>query len=65
MNVRFNILFKIACGSMFAAVALGARYGHVGQLDEDGVALFHKAQLYNATNCNIKLKQVWAFSLVH
>lgn len=33
MNVRFNILFKIACGSMFAAVALGARYGHVGQLD--------------------------------
>ena len=52
MNIRFSYLFKFACASMFAGVSLGARYGHVGQLDEDGTALFHKAQLYNTTNCS-------------
>ena len=51
MNIRFSLLFKCACASMFAGVSLGARYGHVGQLDEDSAALFHKAQLYNTTNC--------------
>ena len=52
MNVRFSMLFKFACASMFAGVALGAKYGHVGQLDEDSATLFHKAQLYNTTNGN-------------
>ena len=50
MKLRFNIFYKLACVSMFAGVALGARYGHVGQLDEDGAALFNKAQLYNISN---------------
>lgn len=50
MSTRFNIFFKLASASMLTAVSLGARYGHVGQLDEDGMALFHKGQLYNATN---------------
>lgn len=51
MSVRFNWLFKLACASMFSGVALGARYGHQGQLNEEGTALFAKAQLYNTTNC--------------
>lgn len=50
MNIRFNWLFKAACACMLGGVVMGARYGHVGQLDEDGTALFQKAQLYNATN---------------
>ena len=50
MNPRFSIPFKFACASMLTGVCLGARYGHVGQLDEDGAALFHKAQLYNTAN---------------
>lgn len=53
MNTRFNILFKLACASMFAGVSMGARFGHEGQLDEDGVKLFNKAQLYNTTNGTI------------
>jgi hypothetical protein len=59
MNTRFNILFKLACASMFAGVSMGARFGHEGQLDEDGVKLFHKAQLYNTTNGMIYHMQLW------
>jgi hypothetical protein len=51
MNIRYNILFKIAAASMLGGVTLGARYGHVGQLNEEGAVMFQKAQLYNATNC--------------
>jgi hypothetical protein len=49
---------------MLAGVSLGARYGHVGQLDEDGAALFNKGQLYNATNGILWSMQHWVFSLV-
>lgn len=63
MSTRFNIFFKLASASMLTAVSLGARYGHVGQLDEDGMALFHKGQLYNATNGKPSLMQLWVFSL--
>lgn len=52
MSVRFNVFFKLAAASMFFGVALGGRYGHQGQLTEEGAPLFAKAQLYNATNCN-------------
>ena len=52
------MLFKFACASMFTGVALGAKYGHVGQLDEDSAALFHKAQLYNTTNGMISDSQL-------
>ena len=51
MNIRFNWLFKTACVSMLGGVVMGARYGHVGQLDEDSSTLLQKAQLFNATNC--------------
>jgi|JI10StandDraft_1071094.scaffolds.fasta_scaffold2490655_1 hypothetical protein len=64
MGTRFNIFFKLASASMLAGVSLGARYGHVGQLDEDGVALFNKGQLYNATNGILWSMQRWVFSLV-
>ncbi len=60
MNIRFNLLFKVAAASMLAGVTLGARYGHVGQLTEEGAALFHKAQLYNATNGKHSFMQLWA-----
>lgn len=53
MNARFNILFKLASASMLVGVTMGARFGHEGQLDEDGVKLFQKAQLYNTTNGTI------------
>jgi len=33
MNIRFNLFFKLAAASMFAGTLLGARFGHVGQLD--------------------------------
>ena len=59
MNIRYNILFKIAAASMFAGVTLGARYGHVGQLNEEGAAMFQKAQLYNATNGISPSIQLW------
>lgn len=50
MSVRFNWFFKLGCGSMLGGVALGGRFGHQGQLSEEGVVLFNKAQLYNITN---------------
>lgn len=52
MNVRFNLFFKIACASMGAGVILGARFGHQGQLSEEGSVLFSKAQVYNMSNSN-------------
>jgi hypothetical protein len=55
MSVRHTWLFKIACASMAAGVTLGARYGHQGQLNEEGAALFSKAQLYNISNCTHKI----------
>ncbi len=33
MNIRFNLFFKLAAGSMLVGTLLGARFGHVGQLD--------------------------------
>jgi len=33
MNIRFNLFFKAAAASMLAGTMLGARFGHVGQLD--------------------------------
>lgn len=51
-NTRYNWVFKIGCLSMFALVALGARYGHRGKLDDEGVALFTKAQTYHLANSN-------------
>ena len=56
MNVRFNWFFKIACASMFTGVTLGARFGHQGQLTEEGAAMFGKAQLYNTTNCKVDVR---------
>ncbi len=50
INLRFNWIFKFGCLSMFSFIALGARYGHKGKLDEDGTALFHKGQLYHLAN---------------
>lgn len=50
MNIRFNLNFKLACLSMLSGVLLGGRYGHVGQLDEDSLVLFQKAQHYNLGN---------------
>ncbi len=52
MSLRFNWFFKFACASMFAGVTLGARFGHQGQLSEEGALIFPKAQLYNVTNSN-------------
>ena len=50
---------------MLIGTVLGARYGHVGQLDDERAAQFQKAQLYNITNC-IKCRiQLWDFSHVH
>lgn len=49
-NIKFNLIFKLGCASMFSLIAMGARYGHKGKLDEDGAALFHKGQLYHLTN---------------
>ena len=60
MSVRFNWFFKIACASMFAGVTLGARFGHQGQLTEEGAQMFAKAQLYNTTNCNTPMMKVLA-----
>lgn len=60
MSVRFNWFFKIACASMFTGVTLGAKYGHQGQLTEEGAQMFAKAQLYNTTNCNPAIMKVWA-----
>lgn len=51
MNIRFNWLFKLASLSMASGLALGARFGHEGQLDEDSAKLFGKAQYYNISNC--------------
>ena len=65
MNTRFNIFFKLGAASMLIGTVLGARYGHVGQLDDERAAQFQKAQLYNITNC-IKCRiQLWDFSHVH
>lgn len=50
VNVRFSWVFKLACASMFSFVALGAKYGHKGRLEEDGLAWLHKAQIYHLTN---------------
>jgi hypothetical protein len=60
MNLRFNWLFKLACASMAAGVTLGARFGHQGQLNEEGAALFTKAQMYNISNCTSTITQVSA-----
>lgn len=59
MNIRFNWLFKAACVSMLAGITLGAKYGHAGQLSEEGAPLFVKAQLYNISNSNIFDIKVW------
>lgn len=45
---------------MFAGVTLGARFGHQGQLTEEGAQMFAKAQLYNTTNCNTPMMKVLA-----
>jgi hypothetical protein len=50
MNIKFNWLFKLGCASMGSIVLLGARFGHVGQLSEEGAVMFNKAQLYNMSN---------------
>lgn len=50
MNTRFNWLFKLACLSMGTGICMGAKFGHEGQLSEEGEDLFFKAQLYNTTN---------------
>jgi hypothetical protein len=52
MSIRFNWLFKLGCASMLAGVALGGRFGHQGQLTEEGAVLFNKATIYNVTNSN-------------
>ena len=53
MNVKRNIFFKLGCVGMITLIALGAKYGHTGALDEQGVAFFQKAQLYHLL-CSIK-----------
>ena len=40
---------------------MGARYGHTGRLDEDGTALFQKAQLYNISNGTSSHIQLWDY----
>lgn len=49
-NLRFNWIFKLGCFSMVALIGLGARYGHRGKLDEEGISYFNKAQLYHVIN---------------
>lgn len=51
MNIRFNIFFKLGAACMLAGTVMGARFGHVGQLDDERAAQFQKAQFYNLTNC--------------
>ena len=51
MNIRFNIFFKIGAACMLTGTILSARYGHVGQLDDERALTFQKAQFYNLTNC--------------
>ena len=58
MNIRFNWLFKFACASMLAGTTLGAKYGHAGQLSEEGAPLFVKAQIYNISNSTFCYMQV-------
>lgn len=59
MKPRFNILFKIACASMFTGVSLGAKYGHIGQLQEYEAELFNKGQMFNTMNCKQWVMQLW------
>lgn len=54
MSIRFNWLFKLGCGGMLAGVALGARFGHQGQLTEEGTVMFNKATIYNITNSTLE-----------
>ena len=58
MNIRFNWLFKFACASMLAGTTIGAKYGHAGQLSEEGAPLFVKAQIYNISNSTFCYMQV-------
>lgn len=58
-NLRANIIFKVGCLSMFSFVALGARFGHKGQLEEEGQVLFQKGQLYHLTNSKNEFNQTW------
>jgi hypothetical protein len=58
MSIKSRWLFRLACGSMAVGVGLGARYGHKGQLDEEGENLFGKSMLYNLTNSTCLLIEV-------
>ena len=49
-NIKFNWIFKLGSLSMFSLVAIGARYGHKGKLDETGTAYLNKAQIYHLVN---------------
>lgn len=50
VNLRFSWVFKFGCLSMFSLIAMGARYGHKGKLDEESFTLFQKGQFYHLTN---------------
>lgn len=53
--MEFNsLLWKLGCASTVALIGMGAKFGHTGRLDADGVALFNKAQVYHllsSTEC--------------
>ncbi len=50
MTLSSPILFRIGCACMVSVMLMGARFGHSGQLSENGSTMFMKAQLYNISN---------------
>jgi hypothetical protein len=54
-----TLLWRFGCGSTLALIALGAKYGHTGRLDADGVSLFNKSQVYHMLTSTVYPQSRW------